>query len=254
MLACSFFTDLCKRCDSACARREPAHGCCRGERFGHLTRQVANIGRRCAAGGQLFSDRMFIDGLYWRRGSRYGRCMRGSLCGSLSLSLSIIAAAQLVLLPASRAQNAPAPGEPEVNTQGNNVAPPPPMPGPPVPPGPPGPPPAYGPIVTVRSDHPRARLQVQGPLKWQDVCVAPCNVPVNPQGLYRIGGGARTPSMRWPTSPWRRSPRSSCKAPRSWPSRRRSPAGNVLGEYRAGRANKLRPRLRPPMRVRTLNR
>jgi hypothetical protein len=125
--------------------------------------------------------------------------MRGSLCGSLSLSLSIIAAAQLVLLPASRAQTPPAPGEPEVNTQGNNVAPPPPMPGPPVPPGPPGPPgppPAYGygPIVTVRSDHPRARLQVQGPLKWQDVCVAPCNVPVNPQGLYRIGGGSIRPS------------------------------------------------------------
>jgi hypothetical protein len=114
----------------------------------------------------------------------------------LSLSLSIIAAAQLVLLPASRAQNAPAPGEPEVNTQGNNVAPPPPMPGPPAPPGPPGPPPAYGygPIVTVRSDHPRARLQVQGPLKWQDVCVAPCNVPVNPQGTYRIGGGTIRPS------------------------------------------------------------
>ena len=85
-----------------------------------------------------------------------------------------------------------------MNTQGNNVAPPPPMPGPPVlrPPGPPGPPPAYGygPIVTVRSDHPRARLQVQGPLKWQDVCVAPCNVPVNPQGLYRIGGGSIRPS------------------------------------------------------------
>jgi hypothetical protein len=110
---------------------------------------------------------------------------------SLSLSLSILAAAQLVLLPVSHAQNAPAPGGPEVNTQGNNVAPPPPMPGPPVPPGPP---PAYGPIVTVRSDHPRARLQVQGPLKWQDVCIAPCNVPVNPQGTYRIGGGTIRPS------------------------------------------------------------
>jgi hypothetical protein len=109
--------------------------------------------------------------------------------------LSIVAAVQLAFLPSSRAQNAPAPGEPEVNTQGNNVAPPAPgMPGPPAPPGPPGPPPAYGPIVTVRSDHPRARLQVQGPLKWQDVCIAPCNVPVNPQGLYRIGGGTIRPS------------------------------------------------------------
>src|SRR6188472_3913125 len=99
--------------------------------------------------------------------------MRGSLCGSLSLSLSIVAAVQLAFLPASRGQDAPPPGEPQVNTQGNNVAPPPPMPGPPAPPGPPGaaPPPgyAYGPVVQVRADHPRARLQVQGPLKWQDV-------------------------------------------------------------------------------------
>jgi hypothetical protein len=118
--------------------------------------------------------------------------MRGSLCGSLSLSVSIVAAVQLAFVPASRAQNAPAPAAPEVNTQDSNVAAPPPgMPGPPAPPGPP---PAYGPIVTVRSDHPRARLQVQGPLKWQDVCVAPCNVPVNPQGLYRIGGGTIRPS------------------------------------------------------------
>jgi hypothetical protein len=128
--------------------------------------------------------------------------MRGSLCGSLSLSLSIIAAVQLVFLPAGRAQNAPPPGEPEVNTQGNNVAPPPPPgpPQPPYPPGPPGPPGAappgygYGPTVILRSDHPRARLQVQGPLKWQDVCVAPCNVPVNPQGVYRVGGGSIRPS------------------------------------------------------------
>jgi len=62
-----------------------------------------------------------------------------------------------------------------------------------------GPPPpgygyTYGPVVHLRSTHPRARLQVQGPLKWQDVCVAPCNVPVNPQGLYRIGGGSIRPS------------------------------------------------------------
>jgi hypothetical protein len=125
-------------------------------------------------------------------------CRSLSSSFSLSISLSIVAAVQLAFLPASRAQNAPAPGEPEVNTQGNNVAPPPPpaMPGPPAPPGPPGPPPGYGygPIVTVRSDHPRARLQVQGPLKWQDVCIAPCNVPVNPQGLYRIGGGTIRPS------------------------------------------------------------
>jgi hypothetical protein len=124
--------------------------------------------------------------------------MRGSVCGSLSLSLSIIAAVQLAFLPAGRAQNAPPPGEPEVTPQGANVVPPPaPPPGPPGPQG--GPPPpgygfSYGPVVHLRSTHPRARLQVQGPLKWQDVCVAPCNVPVNPQGLYRIGGGSIRPS------------------------------------------------------------
>jgi hypothetical protein len=53
---------------------------------------------------------------------------------------------------------------------------------------------AAGPVVTVRSDNPQARLQTQGELKWRDVCVAPCNVPVNPAGLYRIGGGTIRPS------------------------------------------------------------
>jgi len=59
---------------------------------------------------------------------------------------------------------------------------------------PPGAPPAYGPFVTVNADSPRARLQMMGPLKWQDVCITPCNRPVNPQGLYRIGGGSIRPS------------------------------------------------------------
>jgi predicted permease len=49
-------------------------------------------------------------------------------------------------------------------------------------------------VVIVQSDNPHARLQTQGPLKWQDVCVAPCRVPVNPAGLYRIGGGTIRPS------------------------------------------------------------
>jgi len=130
--------------------------------------------------------------------------MRGPLVGQLSLSLSIIAAVQLALLPASRAQNAPAPpqGEPEVQYDGNNGAPPPaPPPAAYPPPGQPGyppqgPPPGYanGPFVTVNADNPRARLQTMGPLKWQDVCIAPCNRPVNPQGLYRIGGGSIRPS------------------------------------------------------------
>ena len=48
--------------------------------------------------------------------------------------------------------------------------------------------------MTLRSDHPRARLQVMGQLKWQDVCVAPCNVPVYATGLYRVGGGSIRPS------------------------------------------------------------
>ena len=54
---------------------------------------------------------------------------------------------------------------------------------------PPYPPAVYGPIVTVRADNPRARLQVMGQLKWQDVCLAPCNMHVHPAGSYRIGGG-----------------------------------------------------------------
>jgi hypothetical protein len=52
----------------------------------------------------------------------------------------------------------------------------------------------YGPIVTLRADHPRARLQVMGPIKWQDICVPPCNLPVHPAGSYRIGGGSLRPS------------------------------------------------------------
>jgi len=56
------------------------------------------------------------------------------------------------------------------------------------------PPRVGGPVVIVRSDNPQARLQTQGGLKWRDVCVAPCNVPVNPAGLYRIGGGTIRPS------------------------------------------------------------
>jgi len=73
---------------------------------------------------------------------------------------------------------------------------------------PPGPPPAYpppgypppalqqpyatqmpGPVVRLRANHPRARLQ-QMQLKWVDVCTVPCGVPVDPAGLYRVGGGS----------------------------------------------------------------
>jgi hypothetical protein len=41
----------------------------------------------------------------------------------------------------------------------------------------------------------KARLQISGQeLTWQDVCVTPCNVPVNPTGVYRVGGGTIRPS------------------------------------------------------------
>jgi len=52
----------------------------------------------------------------------------------------------------------------------------------------------YGPIVTLRANSPRARLQTQTQLRWQDVCLTPCNVPVNPAGVYRVGGGTIRPS------------------------------------------------------------
>jgi len=46
-----------------------------------------------------------------------------------------------------------------------------------------------GPVVRLRANHPRARLQ-QMQLKWVDVCTVPCGVPVDPAGLYRVGGGS----------------------------------------------------------------
>jgi hypothetical protein len=42
----------------------------------------------------------------------------------------------------------------------------------------------------LRASAPRARLQMQTQLKWVDVCVAPCGVPVDPRGTYRVGGGS----------------------------------------------------------------
>jgi hypothetical protein len=112
----------------------------------------------------------------------------GRIRGSLSVSLAVVAAAQLLYTPLGHAQE-PAP---QVQGQGQpgqdpNAAPPPAYPPPAY--APPYPPPVYGPIVTLRADSPRARLQVMTNLKWQDVCLAPCNVPVNPAGSYRVGGG-----------------------------------------------------------------
>jgi len=116
--------------------------------------------------------------------------IRGSV--SVSVSLAVLAAAQLLCNPLGHAQEPAPPGaqaEPQVQVQPGqdpNVAPPPSY-APPY--APPYPPPVYGPIVTLRADSPRARLQVQTALNWQDVCLAPCNVPVNPAGAYRVGGG-----------------------------------------------------------------
>jgi hypothetical protein len=104
-----------------------------------------------------------------------------------SFSLAAAAAAQLLYNPAGHAQDSPQ-GEPEAQIQDSDVAPPPPYS------PPPRPAPAYGPFVTLRSDHPRARLQVMGPFKWQDVCMTPCRTPVPPGGLYRVGGGSLRPS------------------------------------------------------------
>jgi hypothetical protein len=50
-------------------------------------------------------------------------------------------------------------------------------------------PPVVGPVVILRADKPRTRLQ-QMRLQWQDVCTAPCGVPVDPTGTYRVGGGS----------------------------------------------------------------
>jgi hypothetical protein len=45
-----------------------------------------------------------------------------------------------------------------------------------------------GPVVRLNASHPRAQLQeMRG--SWMDVCRMPCGVPVNPAGLFRVGGG-----------------------------------------------------------------
>lgn len=123
--------------------------------------------------------------------------------------VSLVAAGQLVLASAAHAQ-APTPGAPPAGAQ--PYAPPTPPPGyppagyPPPPPGyPAGAPPAgtapplglappvAGPVVQLNSDNPKARLQTMQ-LKWRDVCMTPCGVPVDPNAVYRVGGGTIRPS------------------------------------------------------------
>jgi hypothetical protein len=110
--------------------------------------------------------------------------------GVVSLSLAVAAAAQLLYIPAGRAQSPPG-GEPEAQAPDSNVAPP---PGPaPMPPG--YGQPVAGPFVTLRADSPKARLQMMGQqLRWQDICVTPCRVAVNPTGEYRVAGNTIRPS------------------------------------------------------------
>jgi hypothetical protein len=55
------------------------------------------------------------------------------------------------------------------------------------------PPPVAGPVVRLTTDNMSARLQMMR-MKWTNVCVAPCDVAVDPNGIYRIGGGTVRPS------------------------------------------------------------
>jgi hypothetical protein len=58
-----------------------------------------------------------------------------------------------------------------------------------------------GPVVHLTTDNPAGRLQMMQ-LKWTNVCVAPCDAPMDPNGIYRIGGGTVRPSeeFRMPRS------------------------------------------------------
>ncbi len=48
-------------------------------------------------------------------------------------------------------------------------------------------------VVTLHADNPRARLQHKD-VRWEDVCTTPCGHPIEPDGLYRVGGGTIKPS------------------------------------------------------------
>jgi hypothetical protein len=111
----------------------------------------------------------------------------GRFRGVWPVSISAVLVVELLRNPCGYAQEPP-PAEPQVQTQDNNVVPPP-------NPAPPGYAAAPGPVVTLRADNPKARLQILGQqLRWTDVCTTPCNVPVSPAGSYRVGGGTIRPS------------------------------------------------------------
>jgi hypothetical protein len=50
--------------------------------------------------------------------------------------------------------------------------------------------PVAGPRVMLRVDNANGRLQQYTPLRWRDVCIAPCGLTVDPAATYRIGGGS----------------------------------------------------------------
>lgn len=101
--------------------------------------------------------------------------------------VSLVAAFQLIFVGLVQAQIA-AP-----------LPPPPPAPLPPPYNAYPPPPlrqPMNGPVVQLRVDNRRARLQLLQ-FKWLDICYAPCGVAVDPGGTYRISGQVITPSANF---------------------------------------------------------
>jgi hypothetical protein len=128
--------------------------------------------------------------------------------------IALAAMGQLVWTSAVHAQGAEAPPAQAPPVQAPPVQAPPVAPSVEVPPAPYGPPPGYpaprlrkpmtfraGPVVHLTTDNEAGRLQMMQ-LKWTNICVAPCDAPVDPNGIYRIGGGTVRPSdeFRMPRS------------------------------------------------------
>jgi len=142
-----------------------------------------------------------IDGiaraLYRARASGYRWSVRRG-CRGLAPALSALVVMGMTGVlhpPETRAQGAAPAGEPEVQLQGNDVAPSPPPQieerQPPI--GLIAPP--IGPEVTLRAASPKARLQILGQqLQWRDVCAPPCRTAVPANGTYRVGGATIRPS------------------------------------------------------------
>ncbi len=112
---------------------------------------------------------------------------------SLGFSLSMAAAMQIV--SATAHAQTPAPAQAPVAPVPPPQYPPPQFGAYPANPAvAPGPGPGTGPVVSLIADDSRARLQQQLLMRWQDVCLTPCGRPVDPAGLYRVGGGVIVPS------------------------------------------------------------